>query len=307
MVCNAKLLCAAVALSSSMVLATDLTSYSVGNSLTEDMYKTLGGIMSARGVNWSSGFEMRSSTSLTQLYTVPSDFTYTVDTSGKTVRSPTTPGFTWDVALPHNNWNVATFQPYYGNAQYTSTLATDTAAVNGLITSTHSAGANADTRFYVYAPWSRVNFAKRDSSGFDSGWIAPTPRQQTENTTLSRAYFSDLLSSVRQSNPNVHVIPAGEVLYQLDLRMQHGEIPGFTTVAQLHRDDVHLNALGKHIAACTVFSTLTSQSPVGLAYLPGPTDPVVSDVALERMQQTVWNVVTSDPTVTGVTTPTTSR
>ena len=112
------------------------TTYSVGNSLTEDMYGSLSPLVGSRGRDYASGFHMRPSSSLTYINDHPNDYGYAVAPYGPFAQ-----------ALPNYPWDAVTFQPYYQNPGIPSTLATDTAAISSLINLTQQNASNASTHF----------------------------------------------------------------------------------------------------------------------------------------------------------------
>jgi hypothetical protein len=200
-----------------------------------------------------------------------------------------------------------TLQPFYGGGSVgPSTLGSDVAAINGMIASAQSNAANASTRFYIYATWPFVTYDALDS--YSNAWLSPTQNNDSQVTLMAREYFADLADTVRQTHPNVLVIPAGEVFYALDVKMRAGLIPGFTSVQDLRRDNIHLNSLGQNVTSYTAYATLFGQSPVGLpndVFASGGSFPEVpaSPEALEIIQQTVWDVVNEQSAYTGVPEP----
>lgn len=84
------------------------------------------------------------------------------------------------------------------------------------------------------------------------------------------------------------LVPVSEVMFELDRRMQDGEVPGYSSIYQLYRDATHLGEMGSYLVGCTFYATMMKQSPVGLPTEPyGKLDPKVAAV----LQQTVWDVV----------------
>jgi hypothetical protein len=100
----------------------------------------------------------------------------------------------------------------------------------------------------------------------------------------------------------VRIIPVGEVMYQLHLRMKEGKVPGFKHVADLYADGVHLKSEGKYVEAVTHYATVFQDDPhncitSGLRFWKGPYG--VEKEFAEVVWDVVWKVVTSDPN-TGV-------
>ena len=275
--------------------AVPFKTYSIGNSLTWNLVGggKLGAIATAGGHPTTADFHIRTSSPLNYIWSDPTKVDNAVPS-------------TLDTALPNNNWDAVTMQPYVTSISTVgdSTLATDKDVIRQMIGLSKSAGKNANTRFFIYATWPNINFAGAAANPlqYENAWLKTTTGATTELTMRNRSYFHDLYVAVHDSEPAVRVIPAGEVLYSLDKRMRNGEIPGFSNIAGLYGDDYHLNALGSHIVAATAYATMFAESPVGLPY--SDAAPVVTPASLQLMQQTVWDTVKRESESTGVPEPT---
>jgi hypothetical protein len=87
---------------------------------------------------------------------------------------------------------------------------------------------------------------------------------------------------------NVHLVPVGHVMYELDQRMKAGQVSGYTTIWQVYKDGIHLDSVGSYVVGCTYLATLYRQDPQGLSSEPYKvTDPKLAEV----IQDTVWKVV----------------
>ena len=256
-----------------------VNTYHIGNSLTNDMLSgNLTGMSAQRGVEHNVGYHIRSSAFLAHTLANPDDLSVT----------PPAPYGNYANALPNYQWDAVAFQPYKGWPNG-STLSSDVQAISQLVNLTHTNPANSATRFYMYAAWPNITLSSADPLEYQTQWLRTTMQTPTEPTILARQYFVDLYEALSGS---VKMIPAGEVLYALDLEMRAGEIPGFSGVAALYRDDYHMNDLGKHIAAYTAYATMFAETPVGLAYY-GTTQ--VTPETLQLIQESVWQTVTSSP------------
>ncbi len=241
------------------------TSYHIGNSLTFDS-QPLGieALAESRGLEHQVGFHIRSSSSLTQILNDPEG-----------VSTPPNEYGTFTTALPNNQWDVVTLQPH-GNLGE-STMGTDVDAIKTFINLTRSNPANQETNFYIYQTWpSRGNY--------QSKWLAPVENSLSTPTTKSRDYFNYLIERVRaETDASVYMIPAGDVLYELDVRMRNREIPGFSNVDFLYRDNQHLTfGAGRFVAGATTFSTILGQYPTALEI---PEDFYGGPSALSAIQQ----------------------
>ncbi len=223
------------------------TSYHIGNSLTYDS-QPLGieSLAASRGLDHQVGFHIRSSASLQSILANPTDVTTTPNEFG-----------TFDQALPNNNWDIVTLQPHNDNAPIT-TLAVDTESILSFINLTRSNPANAETNFYIYQTW-----PQKSAATYQTLWNTPSLDQPGTHMSRTRAYYNNLIEHVRsETDANVYIVPVGEVLYELDIKMRAGQIPGFTSVGQLYRDALHMSyGPGRFVAGVTTFATILGQYP----------------------------------------------
>ncbi len=270
--------------------AAPLSSYSIGNSLTLDMLGgNIGDIAAAKGFSLTSGQHIRAATSLTTLYNLPADY------------DSASPG-PFTTALPGNRWDAVSLQSYYGGRDgIPSTLATDLEALQAFISLAVSSGANANTRFCLYAPWPNIDL--NDSASYSNLWLMSTANAPSEPTLLCRSYFQHLYPLAKSANPGLRLIPAGELIYVLDQKMRAGQLPGFSGAANLYRDGWHLNSIGRYIVSLEAFAVMFQKDPRGVPFTydagnPGivPSPALLSAMTknLSAIQQTVWEVVTAD-------------
>ena len=131
-----------------------------------------------------------------------------------------------------------------------------------------------------------------------------TPENEDDDskTLQTHAYFQHLFKRVKkQADADVRMIPAGEVVFELDKLMRAGKVPGYKTAADLYRDKVHMNHVGRYIAGVTTLTTITGTNPNGLTCPPkhygGGKD--FNPALYKTIHETVWKVVTgmADQTV----------
>lgn len=84
-----------------------------------------------------------------------------------------------------------------------------------------------------------------------------------------------MVSSRFPGKEPVEIIPMGEVMYRLQLRMKAGKVSGYEHIADLYADGVHLNAKGKYLEAVTHYAVVFQQDPhdcivSGLRFWKGP-------------------------------------
>lgn len=277
----------------SVAMAGDFTTYSIGNSLTQDLlYQVQGPIYTYEnrlGNTYHWGIQFRPGATLTYLHDNPRDAGQPAITRsgiGYYASSPTSSGGwpssntqAWDVALTSaaNTWDVVTMELYKSipntNRPYSyCTLGTDTTAMNDVITKTRASNAtnNASTRFFLYAAWPdwSANIDVHDNAQYQTNFTATTTNNDSQLGRLSRDYYQNLYNRVHIANPGVSlsVIPVGEVYYKLSTMMDSNAFSGsgLTSIGQLYRDPFHANVLGRDIIAWTAFATLFKQSPLGL-------------------------------------------
>lgn len=302
------------------VTAGEFSLYYIGNSLTGDLMSGLrysaSSYENSLGNTYKWGTHFRASTSLTYMYNNPNDASSASVTGTNTDYLWDATFVPWTASLPGKHWDAVTLQPWQDSTL--ATMAGDTAAINGMIAATRTRPDNASTHFYMYAAWPVVDAV---NSPFSNAFLTPTPNLPTQPDTQTRDYYRNLLAAVRQTNPGVDMIPAGEVFLALDVKMRNGEIPGFTSIKDIHRDAIHLNSFGSNIVAYTAYATIFKQSPLGLADplrdVPGDpyynsnyavTTPTYSaanpsPASLAIIQQTVWDVVNQQSAYTSVPEP----
>lgn len=260
--------------------------YRIGNSLTWDSQpRAIEALAAQRDIEHVQAYHINCGKSLQRIWTHPQEVCVKV----------VEPFGTFGAALPDHDWHAVTFQPHPGGE---STLATDAARIVDFITLAQSKGRNKNTVFYIYAPWPGQHLG-----AYHEAWTRRTPDADDTPTTQSRAYFDHLYRRVKATTQaDVRVIPAGEVLFELDRRMRDGKIEGYAEAKDLYRDRVHLNHVGRFAAGVTTFSVLFGQNPAGLTCPPkqygGPQQ--FNDALYEAIQDAVWKVVTDMHDQTGV-------
>ena len=282
--------------------------YHIGNSLTGDLVSQFPKIATpyeeARGKAFRWGLHFRGATSLSFMYANPTapktSSIGATNLEGRVWKSVGDDGFVpWTKALPDSHWDAVTLQPWQDDSK--ATLKSDTEAVKGIIAATRARADNASTRFYLYCAWTDTRYDDLDS--FRKAFLTPIPNHPDQLAKPTRDYFRHLADAVRQTHPDVAMIPAGEVHVALDEKMQAGKFEHFSSVRQLHRDVIHLNSLGANVAAWTAYAVIFQQSPVGLpangldkgvSQAPFQNVTEISPADLKLMQETVWGVVTSE-------------
>lgn len=183
-----------------------------------------------------------------------------------------------DEILKGRKWDVLILQPFgrpVDNAvQYGANYAA--AAYEG----------NPDCQVFVFANYPEIGKAREKADQWESRWLS-------ETDTRGRAHFEKVAAGISARFPErkpVKVIPVGEVMYRLHQRMKSGKVSGFTHIADLYADGVHLNSEGKYLEAVTHYAIIFQEDPhgsiiSGLRFWKGPygVDKAFADV--------VWDVV----------------
>lgn len=254
-----------------------LRAYHIGNSLTFGVFPNdqTDKLFASRGGAYVRGMHILWGSPLSRIWDNPSSNNVTLAPFG-----------TFSHALTQFDWDVLTLQPY---ASGITGDKGDLAECRNFIklATRRSPG----VQVYIYATWPpRPGTNAPDA--FARTWDAQYTGQRTGGVPC-RDYCQNLVQMLRRELPAVQnpvlLIPAGDVLYELDGMMRAGRVPGFTSVRDLYKDGIHLNAAGNYAVKCTFYAVLFRQSPVGL---PNAAQcEKVSDTVARIIQETVWNVV----------------
>ena len=244
--------CATALLAALGVTATaePLTSYHIGNSLTNDMQPYgVAAMANEHGFNASAGQHIHNSASLATIWNNP---------AGASGARPFPDPAAYDVALPDYTWDAVTLQPHSSQG---STLGQDEEMILNFIDLTRTRPANVDTRFYIYATWPSQNLG-----AYQSVWTQDIADEDDTRTVQSRQYYTHLIERVRaRTDATVLMIPAGEVLYELDRRFRDSAVPEADDVTDLYRDQLHLrDESGRFVAGLTTYATLYGADPFGV-------------------------------------------
>jgi len=271
-------------------LATSITTYQIGNSLTWDSQPLgIAAIADDFGFDHTVGYHIRCGYSLQRI----------LDDPTSTCVNPVPEFGTFGSALPGHKWDAITLQPHPNVAEPpgqehlpASTLLSDVTSISTLINLAQTNIANADTTFYIYSAWPRI-------SNFETDWTSSVADEDTTETIYAREYFDLLFNRVTAAtSAKIAVIPVGEVLYELQQRIEAGQVPGFTTLNQLYRDDIHLTFdVGRYVAGITTFATMYGIDPAGSTKPNGfyGSDSAFSPELYEAVHAAVWDVISANP------------
>jgi uncharacterized protein YjdB len=201
-------------------------------------------------------------------------------------------------AFPNYTWDAITLQPFDRMLEGADG---DRQMARNYINLTRSK--SPDVQFYIYSRYPRKKDGLAETAAnWNSLWLA----QYTggyDGTNETRDFFEDLTTAVRADYAGTNLkqplmIPLGQVMHALNIKMAAGQVPGFSSVWQLYSDGIHVTNVGSYTVACTFFATIYKESPVGL---PVPSQyGTISNTIRDIIQQTVWETVTGNSSWTGV-------
>ncbi|MBD9525871.1 hypothetical protein [Paracoccus sp. PAR01] len=152
--------------------------------------------------------------------------------------------------------------------------------------SAEAVAGNPDIDLFLYESWHNL----KDQPD----WLRRIPGD------LDGLWSQLLWSAARGAGRPVWLIPAGQVMARLVTEAESsGGIAELRRREDLFTDDIHVNDLGVYLVALTHYAVIYGKSPVGLPYqlkLADGSDARAPSAELaRRMQETVWQVVTSQP------------
>ena len=183
-----------------------------------------------------------------------------------------------DEILKRNEWDVLILQPFGREPENSIEYGSKYAAA--------AYAGNPDCQVYVFANYPQIGKQQERKDEWEERWLSATD-------TRGRASFEKVAKGISAKFPDkkpVQVIPVGEVMYRLHLRMKDGSVPGFKHIADLYADGVHLNSEGKYVEAVTHYTTVFQEDPhgciiSGLRFWKGP-------YSVDRaFAEVVWDVV----------------
>lgn len=289
--------------------------YFVGNSVTDTInYDGLAALAASRGIKYEWGRHM--------IPGAPLSWIVNRTWAGMDEGFRSKPYGNVKNAVENHAWDIISLQPFDRKLVSTNkdgVAEGDLAMIQKIIEP--AIAKNADVQVYVYSRWPRMTMsgksvkydkdAYRDDEpgeSFDLAklddwsdlWARSFDTKTQAGAVESRAYFEAVVEGVRQANPKMNkpvlMVPVGDVMDALHRKMKAGQVPGYTSIWQLYKDGIHLNAQGSYLVGCTYFATLHKQSPVGL-----PTEPYkLTDPSLAKViQETIWEVV-KEHALTGI-------
>jgi hypothetical protein len=99
----------------------------------------------------------------------------------------------------------------------------------------------------------------------------------------------------------IFVVPSSPAMMALNDSIKAGNVPGFSSIAEIYNDGIHMNANGNYLNACVHYAAYYQQSPIGLShdYTVSPAiytqDVTLTDEQALIFQRTAWDVVRNYP------------
>jgi len=320
-------------------IAADMSVYFIGNSLTASLtLDRLHRLFEQRGADLQFGSHLSGAKTLQDHFNykqymadnpnanwgwwetnIPQDDTFepasdsykSMHNPDNSDREPKYGGF-YDKAMANYIWNAIVLQPY------AASLNDDIDAATQFINFS-----TCDT-FYIYTSWPAL---QSDYLDYAERWDREYTDPNSNNNNASRSYYDQLISKLKEDHPTkqIKIIPAGEVLYEIDKMIKEGTLPGIKELAErdrellpgldrydtsveedlalgvygtLYADDVHLNpsphkvgTLGIFISGSTMFSALSGTNPAGMSAADYGLDDVNDAALIKAVQETIWGVV----------------
>jgi len=276
--------------------ADKLRIFFVGNSLTDTIsYKKFQTIVTAQGdqILWSR-------------HTGPGatlDGLYKPDDKGVIYGIAEEPYGKSPDALTKFDWDVVTLQPFDRPL-----VVNDNGVDSGDIINVNEflkiiAVKNKDAQVYLHGHWPRrfpwdqtvetakpFDYSEHWTKPYSGGW-----ESFKDNSFETRDFYEKLRDEVNKTSPlskPVLIIPAGEVIYEIDQAARAGNIKGLKDANDLYTDGIHFGNKGAYLTAITFYSTIYKKPPTGISGKTyGFDDPEFEKLA----QELVWKVVSTYP------------
>ena len=255
-----------VSLGMTAVAGETVAVFHVGNSLTDQAYG-MHDIAAARGHVTAFGRHMIPGAPLQWLW----------DHRDEGFRAPDSKKRA-DEILKSSKWDVLILQPFGRQPENSIEYGVKYAAA--------AYEGNPDCQVYVFANYPEIGKEQEKKELWEERWLS-------DEDTKGRAAFAKVAAGISSAFPDrkpVVIIPVGEVMYRLHQRMKEGKVLGYTHIADLYEDGVHLKAEGKYLEAVTHYAVVFREDPhdciiSGLRFWKGP-------YSVDRsFAEIVWDVV----------------
>ena len=214
-----------------------LAIFHVGNSLTDQAYG-MHDIAKARGHETKFGRHMIPGAPLQWLW----------EHRDEGFRAPDGKKPADDILKDHK-WDVLILQPFGRSPENSIEF--------GVKYAEAAYAGNPDCHVFVFANYPQIGNEQERKGEWEERWLS-------ETDTRGRAAFEKVAKGISAKFPDkepAKIIPVGEVMYRLHLRMKDGKVPGFKHIADLYADGVHLNSEGKYLEAVTHYAVVFQEDP----------------------------------------------
>lgn len=127
-----------------------------------------------------------------------------------------------------------------------------------------AASANPKVRPYIYETWHSLNSGTGIEVPYDPDAHLPWRQRLDRDLSLWKSIVTDANAGRPAEYEPIRLIPAGQAMARLSDAIDAGRVPGFTSIRQLFRDDIHPTDVGFYFVALVHYAVLTGESPVGL-------------------------------------------
>lgn len=160
---------------------------------------------------------------------------------------------------------------------------------------------NPEIQFWIYAQWAgqtewtRDGFANGGGNVYPAWQVAHKPTNWQE-ATINHALYHEFFRSYvdeRVGGKSILIVPGGLALVELKRQIDAGLVPGISQFfSTMFEDEIHLTARAQYLIALTFYACLYRQTPGGRVTHAG-TGLTAEQAAI--FQSIAWNVVTSYP------------
>jgi hypothetical protein len=158
-----------------------------------------------------------------------------------------TRGESVEEAIGEHDWDFVSFQASPGPG---STFGSDLDLIES-----YTSDLARSTTVLIHTSWPTID-------GFFETWESTVELDMDTPTRSSRQYVETLAGELASRIPNdVLVVPVGEVLFQLDQRLDAGEVPGLDGIEDLYSDNIHLKNPGSWLVGVTLASVILDVDP----------------------------------------------
>ena len=265
--------------------------YHIGNSLTNGInYASLDGMAATDGREYVFGRHVISGAPLSWIYDRP-------DKGNRQA-----PFGRYRDAFQQNEWDVLTLQPF-DRQLYAADGSGDVQVAQKFIDLARQNSPNLQA--YIYQHWPRRTLNADGSFTYDYErlWLRAYTGKW-DRTYETRDYFNQLVTELRNSDPGaarpVLMVPVGDVMFELNRRIEAGQVPGIADIEELFQDSIHLTNWGALVVGTTFYATMYRRDPRGLEFrsynvVDDPWDRLIPEGYARAVQQVVWDVVKGHP------------